>query len=63
MAHHHLGLLLAGLGRTEAARRALDNALRLSQALPPETVLREGDGATAAEIAAGARAARDGIGR
>ncbi len=44
MAHHHLGLLLAGLGRTEAARRALDNALRLSQALPPETVLREGDG-------------------
>lgn len=62
MAHHHLGLLLAGLGRAEAARRALDNALRLSQALPPETVLREGDGATAAEIAAGARAARDGIG-
>ena len=63
MAHHHLGLLLAGLGRAEAARRALDNALRLSQALPPETVLREGDGATAAEIAAGAQAARDGIGR
>jgi chemotaxis protein methyltransferase CheR len=63
MAHHHLGLLLAGLGRTAAARRALDNARRLSQALPPETVLPEGDGATAAEIAAGARAARDGIGR
>ncbi|AWN37071.1 CheR family methyltransferase [Methylobacterium radiodurans] len=63
MAHHHLGLLLAGLGRAEAARLALDNALRLSQALPPEMVLREGDGATAAEIAAGARAARDGIGR
>ncbi len=39
------------------------DALRLSQALPPETVLREGDGATAAEIAAGAQAARDGIGR
>ncbi|MGV7029407.1 CheR family methyltransferase [Methylobacterium symbioticum] len=62
MAHYHLGLLLAGLGQPEAARRALDNAARLSQSLPQHEALREGDGGTAAEIGLSAARARDGIG-
>ncbi|SFM12437.1 CheR family methyltransferase [Methylobacterium pseudosasicola] len=62
MAHYHLGLLLMALGRGEEAARALDNAVALSRALPPETSLREGDGAVAGEVAAGAEAARAGLG-
>ncbi|MCB4801173.1 chemotaxis protein methyltransferase CheR [Methylobacterium brachiatum] len=62
MAHYHLGLLLIALGRPEAAARALDNAIALSQALGPNTLLLEGDGAAAGEIAAGAAAARAGLG-
>ncbi|MCJ2013284.1 CheR family methyltransferase [Methylobacterium sp. J-076] len=62
MAHYHLGLLLLGQGRRVEAARALDNALALSQALPPDARLPEGDGALAAEVAAGVAAAlgRDG---
>ncbi|MCJ2124629.1 CheR family methyltransferase [Methylobacterium sp. J-077] len=62
MAHYHLGLLLIGLGRPGEAARALDNAIALSQALGPNTLLLEGDGAAAGEIAAGAAAARAGLG-
>jgi chemotaxis protein methyltransferase CheR len=62
MAHYHLGLLLIALGRREEAARALDNAIALSQALGPNTLLLEGDGAAAGEIAAGAAAARAGLG-
>ncbi|TXM56116.1 protein-glutamate methyltransferase, partial [Methylobacterium sp. WL120] len=62
MAHYHLGLLLGSLGRTADARRALDNAVALSQALPPDAPLPEGDGACAGEIALSAAAIRDGIG-
>ncbi|MGU3286633.1 CheR family methyltransferase [Methylobacterium mesophilicum] len=62
MAHYHLGLLLIGLGRPGEAARALDNAIALSQALGPNTLLLEGDGAAACEIAAGAAAARAGLG-
>ncbi|MCJ2039698.1 protein-glutamate O-methyltransferase CheR [Methylobacterium sp. J-059] len=62
MAHYHLGLLLGALGRTADARRALDNAVALSQALPPDAALPEGDGARAGEIALSAAAIRDGIG-
>ena len=62
MAHYHLGLLLGSLGRTADARRALDNAVALSQALPPDAALPEGDGARAGEIALSAAAIRDGLG-
>jgi len=57
MAHYHLGLMLLAQGRAKEARRTLDNALALSQALPPEAPLPEGDGAVAAEVAAGVAAA------
>ncbi|MCJ2050896.1 CheR family methyltransferase [Methylobacterium sp. J-070] len=63
LAHYHLGLLLIARGRPDAAARALDNAVALSQALAADTVLPEGDGASAGEIAAGAAAARAGLGR
>jgi chemotaxis protein methyltransferase CheR len=63
MAHYHLGLLLIGLDRPREAVRALDNAIALSQALRPDTALPEGDGASAAEIAASAAAARSGLAR
>jgi len=53
MAHYHLGSLLLGQGRRDEAARALDNALALSQALPPDTPLPEGDGAVASDVAAG----------
>ena len=62
LAHYHLGLLLVALSRPDEAARALDNAVALSQALGPETRLREGNGAVAGEIAAGAEAARAGLG-
>ena len=52
MAHYHLGLLLLGLGRRAEAVRALDNAFALSQSLPPDAVLPEGDGALACDVAA-----------
>ena len=62
MAHYHLGLLLIARDRPDEAARALDNAVALSQAvseaLGPDTALPEGDGASAAEIAAGASVAR-----
>ena len=57
MAHYHLGLLLLGLGRRVEAARALDNAFALSQSLPPDAPLPEGDGALASEVAAGVSAA------
>lgn len=57
MAHYHLGLLLLGLGRRVEAVRALDNAFALSQSLPPDAVLPEGDGALACDVAAGVSAA------
>ncbi|MEL6059654.1 MULTISPECIES: CheR family methyltransferase [unclassified Methylobacterium] len=67
MAHYHLGLLLIALDRRDEAARALDNAIALSQAvceaLGPDTALPEGDGASAAEIAAGASAARAALDR
>ena len=62
MAHYHLGLLLVAQGRPAEAARALDNAVAFGQALPPHTTLPEGGGAAAGEIAAGAAAARAGIG-
>ena len=55
MAHFQLGLLLARGGRRAEAARALDNALRLAQGLPPETVLPEGDGVSAARLVDAAR--------
>lgn len=63
MAHYHLGLLLIALDRPGDAARALDNAIALSQALEPDAVLSEGDGASATEIAAGASAIRAALGR
>ncbi len=63
MAHYHLGLLLIALGRPDEAARALDNAIALSQSLAPDAALREGDGAAAGEIAAGATTARAALGR
>lgn len=57
MAHYHLGLMLLAQGRRAEAGRALDNARILSQALPPDAVLPEGDGAVASEVAAGVAAA------
>ncbi|MGU3663789.1 CheR family methyltransferase [Methylobacterium sp. A49B] len=63
MAHYHLGLLLIALGRQGEAARALDNAVVLSQALAVDAPVPESDGATAAEVAAGAVAARDGLDR
>jgi len=61
MAHFQLGLLLARVGRRGEAARALDNALRLAQGLPPETILPEGDGVSAARLAESARRALAGI--
>jgi chemotaxis protein methyltransferase CheR len=63
MAHYHLGLLLIAQGRQGEAARALDNAVALSQALAVDAPVPESDGATAAEVAAGAVAARDGLDR
>ena len=62
MAHYHLGLLLGGLGRLADARRCLDNAVALSQALPPDAALPDSDGARAGEIALNAASIRDTIG-
>jgi chemotaxis protein methyltransferase CheR len=62
LAHYHLGLLLVALGRPGEAARALDNAIALSQALSVDTLLPQGDGASAGEVAAGAAAARAGLG-
>lgn len=62
MAHFQLGLLLARGGRRAEAVRALDNALRLAQGLPPETVLPEGDGVSAARLVESARRTLAGIG-
>jgi len=61
MAHFQLGLLFARVGRRGEAARALDNALRLAQGLPPETILPEGDGVSAARLAESARRALAGI--
>lgn len=63
MAHLQLGLMLSSLGHRAPARRALDNALRLAQELEPETVLPEGDGVTAGDLAVTARHALDELGR
>ena len=61
MAHFQLGLLLSRGGRRGEAARALDNALRLAQGLPPETILPEGDGVSAARLAESARRVLAGI--
>ena len=61
MAHFQLGLLLSRGGRRSEAARALDNALRLAQGLPPETILPEGDGVSAARLAESARRVLAGI--
>ena len=53
MAHYHLGLMLLAQERWAEARRTLDNARVLSQALPPDAPLPEGDGALAADVAGG----------
>ncbi|MCJ2017435.1 protein-glutamate O-methyltransferase CheR [Methylobacterium sp. E-065] len=67
MAHYHLGLLLIALDRPGEAARALDNAIALSQALAEalgsDTVLPEGDGVSAGDVAVGAAAARAALGR
>ena len=67
MAHYHLGLLLIALDRPGEAARALDNAIALSQvvaeALGSDTVLPEGDGVSAGDVAAGAAAARAALDR
>ncbi|MCJ2061684.1 protein-glutamate O-methyltransferase CheR [Methylobacterium sp. J-088] len=67
MAHYHLGLLLIALDRPSEAARALDNAIALSQALAEalgsDTVLPEGDGVSAGDVAVGAAAARAALGR
>lgn len=52
MAHVQLGLLLAGRNQPIPARRALQNALRLSRAMPPEAILPESDGASAGAMVA-----------
>ena len=58
MAHYQLGLFLNARGRPRPARRALDNALRLAQGMPPQAVLPEGDGVTAGEMVGVIRLAR-----
>ncbi|MBO0237058.1 hypothetical protein, partial [Vibrio parahaemolyticus] len=57
MAHFQLGLLFARVRRRDEATRPLDNALRLAQGLPAETILPEGDGVSAARLADSARRA------
>lgn len=52
MAHVQLGLLHATCDRPIPARRALQNAMRLARALPPETILPESDGASAGAMIA-----------
>ena len=61
VAHYRLALLLLGTGRRAAARRFLTNAIRLVAALPPDTVLFEGEGVTAGEFTTLARAQIDRI--
>jgi chemotaxis protein methyltransferase CheR len=55
LAHHQLGLLLNDAGRPEAGMRALRNALQIAGAMPPDSLLDEGDGLTAAGFRAMAR--------
>ncbi len=52
MAHVQLGLLHAACNRPVPARRALENALRLVRAMPSDTILPEGDGASAGDMIA-----------
>ena len=53
MAHYHLGMMLLAQERWAEARRTLDNARALSQALPPDALLPEGDGALASDVVGG----------
>lgn len=59
LAHHRLGLLLLGAGRTPEGRRALMTAARVAAALPESVPLEEGQGVTAHAFAAMVRAQLD----
>ncbi len=50
VAHHRLGMLLLGAGRTADARRALMTASRLAEAAPASDLLPEGQGVSAADL-------------
>jgi chemotaxis protein methyltransferase CheR len=50
VAHHRLGVLMLGLGRTDDARRSLLAAARLAEAARPGDMLREGQGVSAGEF-------------
>ena len=60
MAHYLLGRHLIARGRVADGRRSLANAVRSIAPLAHDTELPEGDGMTAAEVAAAARAAMRG---
>lgn len=49
---------MLGLGRSAEAVRALDNAIRLAQALAPDARVAEGDGIGPSELARSAALAR-----
>ena len=59
----HPDVAVLGFDANAWFARALDNAVALSQALAVDAPVPESDGATAAEVAAGAVAARDGLDR
>lgn len=55
MAHYQFGHYLLAQGRAPDGRRSLTNALRVANALAPDTELAEGDGMTAGAMAAAIR--------
>lgn len=62
VAHHRLGMLLLGLGRTGEARRSLQTAAHLSASVAPDTSLEEGAGVSAGELRAAVQAQLLGLG-
>lgn len=52
LAHHRLGMLMLGAGRTQEARRSLMTAARLAEDAPASTPLPEGQGVSAGEFGA-----------
>lgn len=50
LAHYHLGRLLQARGDSRQASRYFDNALKLLESMPGDTVFKEADGITVAEL-------------
>jgi chemotaxis protein methyltransferase CheR len=62
LAHHRLGLLLLGAGRTQEARRSFTTAARLAGEAPQSAPLPEGQGVSAAAFGAMLREQIDALG-